>query len=164
MAKEVRHCQFKCGSADCSAESTAIRDQVVIGIVSDEIRQEALKNSWSLVDLRKEGMRLESVAKGASEIAEGHSVNKVGKYSFKNTKKTDAGRGNKKANCYTCGLTGARHDIISHAKTCPAKQAVCANCKTSRHYAKVCQRKGPSVIQVQPGVLRNLSLRRMCTT
>ena len=172
VAKEARHCQFKCGSADCSAESTAIRDQVVIGIVSDEIRQEALKNSWSLVDLRKEGMRLESAAKGASEISGEHNVNKVGKYSFKNTKKKDAGRVEKKASCYTCGLAGSRNDIISHAKTCPAKLAVCSNCMISGHYAKVCQRKGSSVNGVQsevkePGaeeIVYNVNIFRVCAS
>ena len=86
VAKEARHCEFKCASADCSAEATSIRDQIVIGITSDGIREEALKNSWDLAILRKEGMRLESAAKGAAEITGEHKVNRIGKYSYKNSK------------------------------------------------------------------------------
>ena len=48
---------------------TAIRYQIVIGLASDQICEEDLKNSWTLDILRKEGMHMESAAKGASEIA-----------------------------------------------------------------------------------------------
>ena len=86
VEKEAKHCQFKCASTDCTAEMTAIRDQVVIGCSSDDIREEALKKSWEFNDLRKEGMHIESAAKGESAIT-GDVINKLGKYSLKNTKK-----------------------------------------------------------------------------
>ena len=50
--REAKRCHFKCNSDDCSAESIAIRDQVVIGLVNEDIRQEALKMSWCLDDPR----------------------------------------------------------------------------------------------------------------
>ena len=52
VEKEAKHCQFKCASTDCTAEMTAIRDQVVIGCSSDDIREEALKKSWEFAHLR----------------------------------------------------------------------------------------------------------------
>ena len=152
VAKEARHCQFKCASADCSAEATSIRDQIVIGITSDGIREEALKNSWYLATLRKEGMRLESAAKGAAEITGEHKVNRIGKYSYKNSKKKDVSKGDKKEkslNCYFCGLAGLRHDIVTHAKQCPARSSVCTKCNITGHYAKVC-RSERSVREMQP--------------
>ncbi len=56
--KVAQHCNFKCHNADCTAEDTAIRDQIIIGTTHDKIREEALKNSWDLQQLRKEGMRI----------------------------------------------------------------------------------------------------------
>ena len=43
--KEAKHCEFKCGHNDCTAEDTAIRDQIIMGLISNKIREEALKNS-----------------------------------------------------------------------------------------------------------------------
>ena len=58
--KEAKHCHFKCNSDDCTAENTAVRDQIVIGTHNNSIREEALKKSWDLTTLRTEGMKLES--------------------------------------------------------------------------------------------------------
>ena len=57
--KEAQHCNFKCQNDDCTIEGTAIRDQIIIGKIQDKIRKEALKNSWDLQKLRKEGMQIE---------------------------------------------------------------------------------------------------------
>ena len=85
VEKEARHCQFQCDNAHCTALFTAVRDQIIIGTTNEEIREESLKNSWDLNSLRKEGMRLESAAKGASEISGEGKINRVyGKYSRKN--------------------------------------------------------------------------------
>ena len=122
VEKEAKHCQFQCENANCSARSTAVRDQVIIGTIDEEIRQEALKNSWDLNLLRKEGMRLESAAKGASEIGGEGNINSVyGKYSRENPNKSKTGPSassnkNKQTSCFFCGITGTRQDIITHAK------------------------------------------------
>ena len=145
VEKEAKHCQFKCASTDCTAEMTAICNQVVIRCSSDNICIEALKKSWEFNDLRKEGMRIESAAKGASEIT-GDVINKLGKYSFKNTKKT-AQASAKKVKCFRCGIACDRKDIPVHAKQCPAKSSTCTNCKKAGHYAEVC-RSAKSVQEV----------------
>ena len=86
--KVAQYCNFKCHNADCTAEDTAVRDQIIIGTIHEKIRQEALKNSWDLQQLCKEGMRIESATKGMEELNNESPVNKMGKYSFRNTKKT----------------------------------------------------------------------------
>ena len=153
VERDAKHCHFKCDSHNCSAEATAIRDQIVIGILSDGIREEALKNSWNLSDLRKEGMRLESASKGALEITGDHRVSRVlGKYSRKNGMKGDKAKsGNSsKVDCFHCGITGVRSDILTHAKSCPAKTAACSKCGKVGHSAKVC--KAVHVVQGQQAV------------
>ena len=143
IEREAKHCQFRCSNDDCTAESTAVRDQIVIGLVNDEIRQEALKRSWSLAELRTEGMRLESASKGALEISGDSKVSRVlGKYSFKKAKKggsSSAKEVGEKASCFRCGLAGLRRDIIIHAKQCPAKTSECSKCGKMGHFTKVCK-------------------------
>ena len=41
VEKEAKHCQFMCDSLKCTAESTAVRDQIIFGMLSEDIREEA---------------------------------------------------------------------------------------------------------------------------
>ena len=58
VVKEAKHCHFKCQHENCTAEEIAIRDQIVIGMHDNSIRDEALKQSWDLQTLRKERMKM----------------------------------------------------------------------------------------------------------
>ena len=82
VQKEAKHCDFKCTNAGCTAESVAVRGQIIIGTKENYIRREALKLSWDLLTLMLEGMKLESAAKGGAELDTEATVNKLGKYSF----------------------------------------------------------------------------------
>ena len=85
--------------------------------MNDEIREEALKHSWSLEILRKEGMCLETAAKGASEISGDSADNKIGRSPFKKVKKKDnKSPSARKIACYFCGITADKREILAHAK------------------------------------------------
>ena len=76
--REAKVCSFKCTHADCTAEATSIRDQIVIGTTNNKIREEALLKSWDLATLRTEGMKLESAIRGEAEISgDGEPIRKV---------------------------------------------------------------------------------------
>ena len=139
VAKDARHCQFTCDSERCTAEETAIRDQIVIGTINDEIREEALKKSWPLEELRSEGMRMESASKSASAIAGDAMLNRMGKYSIKNMRRREGGSFSKKLNCFFCGTEVEAKYIAAHSRKCPAKSATCGKCKKVGHVSKVCK-------------------------
>ena len=141
VEKEAKHCHFKCESVECGAESTAIRDQILIGLISDNIREEALKKSWDLLTLRKEGMQMESASKSAHEIAgDSPAVSKLGKYSMKNIKNQKEPQ---KVNCFRCGAEVEKQMIYKHSKVCPAKKTTCRKCGRIGHYQEFCKNVQP---------------------
>ena len=141
VEKDAKQCNFKCESDQCTAETIAIRDQVVIGTISGRIREEALKNSWSLVDLRKEGMLIESASRGAAELSGENPMNKIGKYSRKNKTRQNQSN-NSPISCYSCGYELPKSVHISeHRRQCKARTATCGSCKRVGHYEKVCKSK-----------------------
>ena len=99
VEKEARLCQFKCDHVDCSAEVTAVRDQIIIGTNNVKIREEALLRSWKLKELRREGTKMESAARGELEISGNVAVNKVRPYSYANIKQSTQ----KDRECFNCG-------------------------------------------------------------
>ena len=133
---EARHCQFNCGSEQCTAEGTAVRDQIIIGTTNNTIREEALLKSWDLKTLRKEGTQIESAQKGGAELA-GDNIRMVGKYSGKQAKKPPPMK-SKKVQCFFCG------DTISNIKYHREKQCrgihnKCTNCNKVGHLPQVCK-------------------------
>ena len=141
VEKEAKSCNFKCTNSDCTAEDTAIRDQIVIGTTNDKIREEALKSSWDYSTLRKEGMHIESAFKSAEALST-DPVNRVGKYSqkYKNQLKQEHGNKSKPKSCYFCG-TEIKIAIRDHVKQCPGKKATCNGCGKIGHLEKVCKSK-----------------------
>ena len=75
VKRDAKHCKFKCESDNCTAESTAVRAQIIFGMSSDKIRKEALRKAWDLSRLKKEGISLESASKGTSEISGDYRIN-----------------------------------------------------------------------------------------
>ena len=57
---------------------------MIIGLKDNEIRQKALKRSWNIEPLRKEGMKIESTYLGGAEISgENGDIFKLGPYSYR---------------------------------------------------------------------------------
>ena len=143
---EAKHCHFKCTSDECTAESTAVRDQIIIGTTDNNIRDEALKKSWDLKLLRQEGMKMESAARSGAQIAceNQNNVNKLGKYSYSNMKGPNKQQPEKRKNqitCYNCG-SKVSGPIVKHKdESCPAKSHKCKKCQKIGHYESVCKSK-----------------------
>ena len=141
---EASHCYFKCHN-DCTAETIATRDQIIIGTHHQNIHKEALLKSWDLRTLHTEGMKMESACRGA-EIG-GENVNKVGKYSYKNTKHNIAtGKSNKDRNhckptitCFYCG--NKTSNLTQHRESSKGNNNKCTNCSKIRHLPSVCRSK-----------------------
>ena len=93
-------CTFCECNSDCSAVEYAIRDQIVIGTTSKNIRQKAMIKNWKLAELRQKGMKYESAAAGEEKIS-GCDVNKVGAYSYQRMKTEKTKLSTKK--CCRCG-------------------------------------------------------------
>ena len=136
VCKEAAHCNLKCDSEDCTAEEIAIRDQIVIGTHCKEIRDEALRKSWDLKTLRKEGMQMESAARGGAAIS-GEKIDKIGRYGQQKDKKKGP---SKPITCLNCGVE-IKGPIAKHRGVCQAKGVTCKNCEEKGHLAKVCKNK-----------------------
>jgi hypothetical protein len=136
VSKEAKYCNFKCDHESCTAESTAIRDQIIIGTTHDKIR-EALKNAWDLQKLHREDMQIESAIKGVDELSGENPINKMGKYSYRNMSKKPQG---KPKACYYCGQE-IKASVVEHVKKCRARTSKCNFCNAVGHYESVCRRK-----------------------
>lgn len=147
VEKEAKNCNYKCTHDDCTAENVAIRDQIIIGTSNDKIREEALKKSWDLATLRKEGMHMESAYKGAEALS-ADTINKIGKYSQKYKNRQKQENKFKAKVCYFCGseVTSAIRD---HVRQCQAKKALCNGCGKTGHYEKVCRSKNVKQIDTE---------------
>ena len=135
--KVAPHCNFKCHNADCTAENTAIREQIIIGTTHEKIREDALKNSLDFQQLRKEGMRIESATKEMEELNNESPVNIMGKYFFRNTK-----------NLTTCHwktpvllLLLASNQDIRCCTSCRARTGKRNFCDAIGNYEAVCKKK-----------------------
>ena len=142
VEKEAKHCTFKCNNADCTAENTAIRDQIVIGTTDNKIREEALMKSWDLPTLRREGMRMESAAKGGA-VMSGEGVNRIGKYSHRNMSANRQQKTQHKSlptlTCFNCAQP-VNIPIKRHLRTeCIAIGKTCDGCGRQNHLTQCCR-------------------------
>ena len=137
---EAKHCRFKCDYQNCNAEETAIRDQILIGTTNSDVRDEALKQSWGLSELRTEGMKMESAARSGAQISNEQILNKVGKVKFQNKKTNQV-----PITCYNCG-NKVSGNISKHKLQCPAKNHTCNKCQKKGHYEKVCRNKSVNLM------------------
>lgn len=151
VESEAKHCNFMCESERCTAQEVAVRDQILIGTTESAIRDEALKQAWSLKDLRQEGMKMESAARSGAQISGENCLNKIGKYSFDNIKsaeKRNEYAKQKTLTCYNCG-TKVTGSIIKHKRICAAKSHNCKKCSKTGHFDSVCKSKPVQKVDTQ---------------
>ena len=143
--KEAKHCNFKCSSKECTSEEIAVRDQIIIGTSCEKIREEALKQSWNLEKLRREGMKIESALHGIAELSGESQLNKVGRYSKRYANKQAIQEYTPKV-CHFCGYKVST-SIVEHVKLCKARKATCNRCKKFGHYEQACRSKPVTKIE-----------------
>ena len=71
--KEAKQCHF-------NAEDITIRSQIITGLKNSTTCKDALKKSWDLAIVQKEGMKMESDVRSGVEISSVLTVSKTGKY------------------------------------------------------------------------------------
>ena len=134
---------LKCASDNYTAQDTPIRDQIIIGTKDNDIRQETLKRSWDLETLGREGMKMESAARGGAKI-NGEDIYKMGTYSFKSLKnkriqredhQEDKNHNKTSTTCYNCSKK-TNFPIKKHKLNRPARTSRCYNCNRMRHFSK----------------------------
>ena len=141
VEKEAKSCSFKCQHADCSAETTAVRDQIVIGATDSKIREKALLEGWNLATLRTEGTKMESASRGEAEIS-GGAVNKISKYSFRNLKNKKSAKSDG-VTCFNCGEV-FMGPAFKHNESCIARDQKCKICGRKGHLPKCCHSRNNS--------------------
>ena len=164
VEREAKVCSFKCRHGDCTAETTSIRDQIVIGTSNTKIREEALLNSWDLQTLRTEGMKLESASRGEVEIS-GGTINRIGRYSYNNMKRSPSNtsvRVKTEIECYNCGES-FKGPAFKHNQVCPAKKNKCRVCNKFGHYQKFCKGQRDLKFTEREGAEEELDRVQLCT-
>ena len=134
---EAKHCNFKCTGESCMAEDTAVWNQIIIGLKSNDIHQEVLKKSWDLDTLQREGMKMESAASRGAQI-NGQDINKMDAYFFKSLKDKQSIKEEISITSYNCG-TKTSAPIKKVKVNCPARSVKCYNCQHVGHFSKFCK-------------------------
>ena len=140
IKREAATCSFKCNDG-CTVVNTLIRDQILIGTSSEEIRRQALKDEWELDDLIKKGKAIEAATKGAAAIKKEDTVEvnrtKPGKYSKKAQSREKLKEGSK-IRCKLCSSSRCKGD-----KKCPGKKVSCFACGKNGHFrgAEICKNR-----------------------
>ena len=127
----------------------------------NKICQEALKRSWNLESLRKEGMKIESASRGGTEISgENGDVFRLGPYSYRNMRdrqklNDQQHKGRKKSagntQCYNCS-NNVNGSIIKHKSSCSEHNTKCYNCQITGHFIKFWKSKDIKKVE-QPDTL-----------
>jgi transposase InsO family protein len=130
---------------DCGYDALAdemVRDQIVVGITSPELRERLLLegDSLTLKSAMEMVVTVEATKKQLATMAVGSTVDAVktggGDHSHK--------RGDGQQRTFLCKFCARRHG----KKQCPAYGKECHNCKKMHHFATCCKKRGTGVHEV----------------
>ena len=129
IKREVVYCDFAC-TAD---KDSICRDQIARGVRIDRIRDGCLKNDWSLVDIIKNGRRVEaanlSISEFKADVKQEPSVYHVLPQKNNSTYSTQG-------KCMGCGRSSCQKREL-----CIAYNKICNYCRKRNHFETVCMRK-----------------------
>lgn len=118
----VKPCDF------CEAcVDSMLRDRIVLGIRSPEVRQELLKNRQLTLDQSLDICRAAESAVGQRSMLDQPAIHLV--------------RGNTSHNGPSCHYCGSAH--VKGKEHCPAYGKVCSKCSRKHHFASMCQQRQP---------------------
>lgn len=60
VKSEAKSINFRCNSVGCDVQAAIIRDQIILGAASEDLRRRALREEWNLEKLEEEGRSVES--------------------------------------------------------------------------------------------------------
>ena len=123
-------------------EDRLIRDQVVVGVREENLRERLLEEkNLTLATCLEIGRAYETSWQQSQSIstgqdASGIQVNRLSNPKYKKGRKSTQGKGDSKnSECSRCGKSP--HDM----KDCPAKDAKCRKCQKKGHWAVMCRSK-----------------------
>ena len=129
VQKEATYRHFKCKHDICIGGEIPIGNQILTGLKDINTRQEALKKSRYLDNLRHERMKMERRAKSSSEIAGENCIQNRKIFlliSETKTQQVTKHSENQKITCYNCEST-IQGSILQHVKdNCPARSIKCS--------------------------------------
>lgn len=141
MEKEAKHCSYKCDHNDCSAEATAVCDQIVFGTTNNKIRQEAFVNSYrktfQLFGRKACGWRVQRKVRVSTVL------DHINARASETTTTTPAKASHKNLNPITCFNYGTTvtTPIRNHVQIyCPAVGTKCDKCNNTGHFQQFCKK------------------------
>ena len=151
VKREAAKCDFTCASPNCYVPQTMMRDQILYGVVNDEIQKNGLKNQWKLAELIKNGRALEAASWGTKQLKQERDVTasvsrtkKPGMYSRKSrmsfkqpTQSSNSKSDEKRESCTTCSNKSCKG-----GKHCVAHGMECFDCGKGGHFRGAASCKG----------------------
>ena len=154
---QSQQCQFSCGET-CTVPDIMIRDQLIIGTNNSSIRENALREQWSLKDLIENGRKMESASHCNQRIKEDNQgafvVNRTNSQGRSYSRKKQSRSETKMAgpsgsgSCTTCSSR-----FCKGGKKCKAFGATCHECHKMGHFrgSRACpRRKNKTTRRVEP--------------
>ena len=140
LEAQVQRCEYE-------DRDRQLKDQIVIGCLSVNLRKVALREDASLAKLFDLG-KSEEYAIESSETIGNNKNSYEASLQVKTKSSTSPQHYVPKENsmerkCFNCGLKWPHQD------QCPAKGKSCSNCQKPNHFARVCRSAPKAVMQVQ---------------
>ena len=132
LETQVQRCEF-------TDRERQLRDQIVIGCLSSNLRKVALRENPNLDKLLELGKSEEHAVESSEAIQNTIKEETETSYQTRFVKSKNRQQNNSKFHksardrqCYHCGMQWP------HTGDCPAKGKTCSNCQRLNHFAKVC--------------------------
>jgi len=141
LETQIQRCEF-------TDRERQLRDQIVIGCLSSNLRKVALRENPNVAKLLELGKSEEHAVESSEAMQKSvkdepetsYQTRFVKNRQYSNTRFQKSPR---ERLCYNCGMKWPHPD-----RDCPAKGKICANCQKPNHFAKVCHSPAAKAMQL----------------